>query len=93
MAISVIVPNALTPYTKGVGTLVLDERCATVADALAAVASRLPALTDRLLTEQGEIRRHVNIFVGEESVKFLDGLATAIGEDSTITIVPAVSGG
>jgi molybdopterin converting factor small subunit len=93
MAISVIVPNALTPYTKGVGTLVLDERCATVADALAAVAARLPALTDRVLTEQGEIRRHVNIFVGEESVKFLDGLATVIDEDSTITIVPAVSGG
>ncbi len=93
MAISVIVPNALTPYTKGVGTLVLEQRCATVADALAAVASRLPALTDRVLTEQGAIRRHVNIFVGEESVKFLDGLETALEADSTITIVPAVSGG
>jgi molybdopterin converting factor small subunit len=93
MAISVIVPNALTPYTKGVGTLVLDERCATVGDALAAVAAKLPALTDRVLTEQGELRRHVNVFVGEESIRFLDGLATAVDEDATITIVPAVSGG
>jgi molybdopterin synthase sulfur carrier subunit len=93
MAISVIVPNALTPYTRGVGTLVVDEPCATVADALAAVASKLPALTDRVLNEQGEIRRHVNVFVGEESVKFLDGLETPIEDGATITIVPAVSGG
>jgi molybdopterin synthase sulfur carrier subunit len=93
MAISVIVPNALTPYTKGVGTLVVSEPCSTVADALAVVASRLPALTDRVLTEQGEIRRHVNVFVGDESVKFLDGLATKVSDGTTITIVPAVSGG
>ena len=93
MAISVIVPNALTPYTRGVGTLRVDEPCATVADALAAVAVRLPALTDRVLTEQGELRRHVNVFVGDESIKFLDGLATVVDENSTITIVPAVSGG
>jgi molybdopterin converting factor small subunit len=93
MAISVIVPNALTPYTRGAGTLVVSEPCSTVADALAAVASRLPALTDRVLTEQGELRRHVNVFVGDESVKFLDGLATRIDDGTTITIVPAVSGG
>ena len=93
MPISVIVPNALTPYTRGVGTLVLDERCATVAEVLAALAMRLPALTDRVLTEQGELRRHVNIFVGEESVRFLEGLETRIDDETTITIVPAVSGG
>jgi len=93
MAISVIVPNALTPYSRGVGTLIVTEPCATVGEALIAVASRLPALTDRVLTEQGEIRRHVNVFVGEESVKFLDGLATPVSDGTTITIVPAVSGG
>jgi len=93
MAISVIVPNALTPYSRGVGTLIVTEPCATVGEALTAVASRLPALTDRVLTEQGEIRRHVNVFVGEESVKFLDGLATPVSDGTTITIVPAVSGG
>ena len=93
MAISVIVPNALTPYTRGVGTLVVTEPCTTVADALAAIATRLPALTDRVLTEQGELRRHVNVFLGDESIRFLDGLETVVDDDSTITIVPAVSGG
>ena len=93
MTISVIVPNALTPYTRGVGTLVVDKPCATVAEALAAVAARLPALTDRVLTEQGELRRHVNVFVGDESIRFLNGLETTVGDGTTITIVPAVSGG
>jgi molybdopterin converting factor small subunit len=93
MAISVILPHALTPYARGSGTLVVEERCATVAEALAAVAARLPAVTDRVLTEQGELRRHVNVFVGDESIRFLDGLDTTVADGTTITIVPAVSGG
>ncbi len=93
MAISVVLPQALTPYSRGAGTLVVEEPCATVGDALAAVAARWPALTDRVLTEQGELRRHVNVFLGEESIKFIDGLATRVDDGATITIVPAVSGG
>jgi molybdopterin converting factor small subunit len=46
-----------------------------------------------VLTEQGELRRHVNVFVGDESIKFIDGLDTKVTDGTTITIVPAVSGG
>jgi molybdopterin converting factor small subunit len=93
MAVSVVLPRALTPYAHGLGTVQLDASCSTVRDALGQVAARWPALVDRVLTEQGELRRHVNIFVGDESIAFLDGLSTAIDEEATITIVPAVSGG
>jgi len=93
MGISVVLPQALTPYARGSGTLVVDASCATVAQALARVAVQWPAVTDRVLTEQGELRRHVNVFVGEESIRFLDGLATPVTDGATITIVPAVSGG
>jgi sulfur-carrier protein len=93
VAISIVLPHALTPYSRGVGTIAVDEPCTTVADALAAVAARWPAVVDRVLTEQGDLRRHVNVFVGEESVRFLNGLATPVENGSTITIVPAVSGG
>jgi molybdopterin converting factor small subunit len=93
MAVSVVLPRALAPYAPGLGTVQLDASCATVRDALGQVAARWPALVDRVLTEQGELRRHVNIFVGDESIAFLDGLSTAIDEEATITIVPAVSGG
>ena len=93
MAISIVLPHALTPYAQGSGTLVLDDPCPTVADALAAVAARYPAVTDRVLTEQGEVRRHVYVFVGDESIRFMDGLDTTLRDGATITIVPAVSGG
>jgi molybdopterin converting factor small subunit len=93
MPISVVLPRALTPYSKGAGTIIVQQPCATVGDALAAVAARWPAVTDRVLTEQGEVRRHVNVFVGEESIRFMDGLSTALDDGATITIVPAVSGG
>ncbi len=93
MAISVVLPQALAPYARGIGTLVVDASCGTVAQALARVAAQWPAVTDRVLTEQGELRRHVNVFVGEESIRFLEGLATPVADGATITIVPAVSGG
>lgn len=93
MAVSVVLPRALTPYVRGLGTVQVDTSCATVRDALDRVAERWPALVDRVLTEQGELRRHVNVFVGDESIAFLDGLGTAIEDGATITIVPAVSGG
>lgn len=92
MAIALVLPHALTPYAEGSGTLLL-EPCATVGDALAALARRWPAVTDRILTEQGELRRHVNLFVGDESVRFLEGLGTALTDGDTVTVVPAVSGG
>ncbi len=93
MAISIRLPHALTPYARGSSTLTIDAPCATVAEVLAVVAERWPAVTDRVLNEQGELRRHVNVFLGEESIRFLDGLHTPMRHDDTITIVPAVSGG
>ena len=93
MAISLVLPHALTPYARGAGTLALDARCTTVRSALASVAAEWPAVTDRILTEQGVLRRHVNVFVGDESIQFLGGLDTPLADGDTITVVPAVSGG
>ena len=93
MGVSIVLPRALVPYARGSGTVRIDEPCATVRDALSAAAARWPAVIDRVLTEQGQLRRHVNVFVGDESIAFLDGLDTRVGDGETITIVPAVSGG
>lgn len=93
MAISFVLPDALTPFARGLGTVALDARCATVRDALAALAREWPAVVDRILDEQGALREHVNVFVGDESVRYLDGLATPLAGNEVIMIVPAVSGG
>ena len=92
MSLTVVLPRALYPYARGTGTLRVDG-CATVADALSAVRQRWPGVVDRVMTERGEVREHVNIFVGEESIRFAGGLATPVGDGDTIMIVAAVSGG
>ena len=86
-------PRALRPHARGSTEVVVEERCATVREALTALATQWPGVTERVLDERGEIRPHVNIFVETESVRFLRGLDTPVAERDTITILPAVSGG
>ncbi len=86
-------PRALRPHARGSTEVIVEEECATVRDALTALAAQWPGVTERVLDERGEIRPHVNIFVETESIRFLHGLDTPLSERNTITILPAVSGG
>ena len=52
-----------------------------------------PGVRDRVVTEQGQVRPHVNLFVGAESIRFTGGLATPLADGAVMSIVPAVSGG
>ncbi len=56
-------------------------------------AAEYPGIRQRVLDDQGELRRHVNVFVDGQSVRHLDGLATQARADSEISILPAISGG
>jgi molybdopterin converting factor small subunit len=90
--ITVDVPGALQVHARG-RNVVLDTPCATVRDALAALGARCPGLLDRVLDERGELRPHVNVFVGDDNTRFGGGLDAPVPAGSTITILPAVSGG
>ena len=65
----------------------------TVRDALEALWIVCPGLRDRVSTEQGEIREHVNVFVGRENIRFTGGLTTPVPDGAEISIFHAVSGG
>lgn len=91
--VSIELPRALSPYASGRTSLALDEPCATVGEALEALRSHAAGVVDRVLTEQGEVRPHVNVFVDNESIRFLQGLQTPVSGDSRILIIAAVSGG
>lgn len=93
MAVRLLLPAYLRPYAGGLPGLELGGAPATVGEALAAVRALHPGVLDRVLTEQGEVRRHVNVFVGKESIRFTGGLDTPLPDGSEIAIVPAVSGG
>lgn len=90
--VTVALPGALQPYAGGRSEVEV-EGGATVGATLTALARRHPGVVDRVLDERGELRRHVNLFVDGESVRFLDGLATPVAAGTVLSIVPAVSGG
>jgi sulfur-carrier protein len=90
------IPSALRRWTGGRDVielaLALDMRM-TAAQVIEAVAREHPGLRDRVLDEQGKLRRHVNIFIDGENARFLGGLAAQVGADSEMWIHPSLSGG
>lgn len=91
--ITIELPKALGLSVDGKTEVVIDEPCATVGDALAALGRRAPGVLDRMVDERGEVRTHVNVFRNGESIRFLDGLRTSVPDESTILVLAAISGG
>ncbi len=92
MSVTVHLSGHLKPFTGGEVEVKLPGNFATVGDALDSLWKQHIALRDRVLNEQGDIRQHVNIFVGSDDVKRLNGLQTSINSND-IHIFNAVSGG
>jgi sulfur-carrier protein len=86
---SVFIPAVLRAFSGGADSVELPP-APTLRAALEALFARHPGLRDRVLTETGEIRRHVNVFVGAERCRDLDAPLAA---DAELAILPAVSGG
>jgi sulfur-carrier protein len=93
MAVTVVIPGPLLPLTGGRARVTLEAGPGTVAEVLAELWQKHPGLRDRVLTEQGEVRPHVNVFVGDESIRYVGGLAAAVPDGGVLAILPAVSGG
>jgi molybdopterin converting factor small subunit len=83
----------LRAYSGGAGDVRVETAGRTVGDALRALGERHPGVTARVLDERGEVRRHVNVFVGSQSIRDTGGLATVLREESYISLLAAVSGG
>jgi molybdopterin converting factor small subunit len=79
--------------TGGRSEVDVETSGGTLQDALDALFAAYPGIRDRVLTEQGEIREHVNVFVGKSEARSMDGLATALADGMNISIIPAISGG
>jgi sulfur-carrier protein len=93
MALTVYLSGHLKSFSRGELEVPIDGEFATVGDALDSLWKQHIALRDRVLNEQGEIRTHVNIFLGSDDVKRLKGLQTRIGPGTELHIFNAVSGG
>jgi sulfur-carrier protein len=91
MSVTVRIPTQLRTLTGGAGQVDVDGT--TVGEALKALDADHPGLAERLFDEGGNLRRFVNVFLADEDVRFLDGLATPVAPGQTLSIVPAVAGG
>jgi molybdopterin synthase sulfur carrier subunit len=89
--VTVKIPQQLRPVTDGDAEAAIDE-AGTVGEVLDQLYARYDGLRERI-AEDGDLRRFVNVYVGGEDIRFLDGLDTQVEEGDEVTILPAVAGG
>jgi molybdopterin synthase sulfur carrier subunit len=90
MAITVRIPTPLRSLTGGKETVQVEGK--SVRDVVDSLEAAHPGLKDRLMDEKG-VRRFVNLYVGDEDIRFLDGLETELKDGEEVSIVPAIAGG
>jgi molybdopterin synthase sulfur carrier subunit len=91
MSVTIRVPTILRTYTSGEAKVTADG--SVLGDVLESLDGSFPGIKGRIVDEQGELRRFVNVYLGNEDVRFLDGLATPVEDGSEISVIPAVAGG
>jgi molybdopterin converting factor small subunit len=93
MPVTFYIPAPLRPFSDGRSEVQIETSTSVLCDALAALWAQYPGIRDRVVDEQGQIREHVNVFVGNENVRYTGVLQTRLPNDAEITILPAISGG
>jgi sulfur-carrier protein len=91
MTVSVRIPTPLRRVTEGAAEV--EAQGSSVRELIEDLERRYPGMRERLCDDSGEVRRFVNIFVGDEDIRFLSGVDTPLQEGTQISIVPAVAGG
>jgi sulfur-carrier protein len=93
MAVTVSIPSYLAGFAEGKSTIEVANGSGTVRALLQKLWQLHPALRDRVVDEQNEIRQHINIFVAGEAIRLTGNQETSVPEGAEVMIVPAVSGG
>jgi molybdopterin synthase sulfur carrier subunit len=88
---TVRIPGSLREQVGGAS--VLEVEGATVEQVLQSLTAAHPGIKGRLLDEDGNVRRFVNVFVDDEDIRHHDGVHTPVGPDQRVSILPAVAGG
>ena len=91
MAVKIRIPTTLRILTSGEAELDAEE--GTVSQIISEVCENYPDFQGRLIDDDGNLLRFVNVYVEDEDVRFLQGLETPVLDGQTISIIPAVAGG
>ncbi len=91
MAVTVRIPTALRRVTQGQGEVQVEAK--TIAELIEKLEQEFPGIKERLVDENGEIRKFVNFFVNDEDIRFLKGKDTELKDGDVVAIIPAIAGG
>ena len=91
MTVQVRIPTILRSYTGGASEVTAPE--GTLREVIAGLDAAYPGLGSRILDDSGQLRRFVNVYVGEEDVRFAQGLDTQVPAGARVSFIPAVAGG
>ena len=91
MSVSVRIPTILRTYTGGESEVSAEG--GTLGEVIESLEDSYTGIRGRILDEAGQIRRFVNVYVGNDDVRFLDNLDTATPDGTQISVIPAVAGG
>ena len=91
MTVQVRIPTILRSYTGGASEVTAAE--GTLRDVIAGLDADYPGLGGRIVDDGGKLRRFVNVYVGDEDVRFAQGLDTQVASGSRVSVIPAVAGG
>jgi molybdopterin synthase sulfur carrier subunit len=91
MAVKVLIPTPLQKFTRDQATI--ECEAGSIDDLLASLESQFPGIKDRLVDDQGNLRRFINFYVNSEDIRFLEGQKTVLQSGDEVSIVPAVAGG
>ena len=91
MSVSIRVPTILRSYTGGAAEVTAAP--GTLREVIASLDGSYPGIGGRILDESGRLRRFVNVYVGDEDVRFASGLDTPVPAGTQVSVIPAVAGG
>jgi len=91
MNVSVRIPTILRTYTGGSAEVTADP--GTLREVIAGLDTTYPGLAGRIVDDTGNLRRFVNVYVGDEDVRFAQGLETPVPAGAHVSVIPAVAGG
>jgi molybdopterin synthase sulfur carrier subunit len=91
VSVTVRVPTILRTYTGGASQVAVEG--GTLSEVVSALEAAHPGIAARVLDDEGRLRRFVNVYVGDEDVRFASGLDTPTPDGSTVSVIPAVAGG
>lgn len=91
MAVTIEIPSVLRPYTGGNARVRVEGDSVKIV--LSQLTERYPDTRWQILSPEGDLNRFVNVYLNNEEVRVLDGLATAVSDGDVITVLPASSGG